>query len=166
MCHENQQIAKSHNKIADIGLLALRVSLAFVFIYAGYGKLFTNHEMASGMFGKLIGPESAGSFWAYFVGLAEFGGGLMLLLGIFASYAAMWLAVIMIVAIFTAHWGGPINGYFVTVLALGGLLALIGNGAGKYCLVKTECHCPKCNTAEGEKEHGGCGGKCACSHEA
>ena len=152
MCHQDcSTMPAVHGKMKDFGLLALRVALAFIFIYSGYGKIFTNHEMISGVFGKLIGPESAGSFWAYFVGLAELGGGLMLLLGIFASYAAAWLSIIMVVAIFTAHWGGPITGYFVSVAVLGGTLALMGTGAGCFRLVKTECHCSKCKMMESEK---------------
>jgi len=166
MCHQDcSTMPVVHGKMRDVGLLALRIAVAFVFIYSGYTKLGPNHEMASGMFGKLIGPESAGSFWAYFVGLAEFGGGLMVLLGVFASYAAVWLAIIMVVAIFTVHLGGPVNGYFLTVSLLGSCLALMGSGAGRFRLVKTECHCPKCKevcstdeAASGKDADGCCGG--------
>lgn len=155
MCDQDcSTMSAVHGKMKDYGWLALRIAVAFVFIYSGYMKLGPNHAMTSGMFGKLIGPEMAGSFWAYFVGLAEFGGGLMVLLGIFASYAAAWLAIIMVVAIFVAHWGGPISGYFLTVTLLGSCLALVGNGAGRFRLVKTECHCPKCKMATNDK--GGC----------
>ncbi len=155
MCHQDCSTMPSvHGKMKDAGLLALRIAIAFIFIYSGYGKLFTNHAMVSGMFAKLIGPESAGSFWAYFVGAAEFFGGLMVLFGAFASYAAVWLSIIMVVAIFIAHWGGPISGYFMPLAVLGGTLALVGNGAGCWRLVKTECHCPKCKMIESPK--GGC----------
>lgn len=143
-----------HGKMRDFSLLALRLAIAFIFIYSGYVKIFTNHAMVSGMFGKLIGPESAGSFWAYFVGSAEFFGGLMVLLGVFATYAAVWLSIIMVVAIFTAHLGGPVTGYFLTVSLLGGCLALIGNGAGRFRLVQKECCCPECKTMCSEKHDG------------
>ena len=145
MCHQNcNTMACVHGKMKDFGLLALRLALAFIFIYSGYMKLGPSHDLVSGMFGKLIGPASAGSFWAYFVGGVEFFGGLMLLLGVFASYAAVVLSIVMVVAIFTAHWGGPINGYFMPLAVLGGTLAIMGSGAGCFRLVKTECHCPKC----------------------
>jgi putative oxidoreductase len=175
MCHENGGTMHSmHGKMRDFSLLALRLAIAFIFIYSGYAKIFTNHTMASGMFGKLIGPESAGSFWAYFVGGAEFFGGLMVLLGVFATYAAAWLSVIMVVAIFTAHWGGPINGYFLVVSLLGGCLALLGNGAGRFRLVKKECCCPECKAmcsdkhgdakvvGKGEESDECCGGNGGC----
>ncbi len=158
MCkQECGTMSEVHGNMGDIGMLVLRIAVAFVFIYSGYGKVFGNHELASGMLGKLIGPESAGSFWAYFVGLVELGGGLMVLLGVFANIAAVFLAITMVVAIFTAHWGGPVNGYFLTVSLLGGCLALVGNGAGAYRLVKSECCCPKCKMMASKK--GCCGGK-------
>jgi len=166
MCHQNcNTMACAHEKMKDFGLLALRLALAFIFIYSGYMKLGPSNAMASGMFGKLIGPESWGSFWAYFVGGVEFFGGLMLLLGVFASYAAVVLSIVMVVAIFTAHWGGPINGYFLPLAVLGGTLAIMGNGAGCWRLVKTECHCPKCKAmcsseksmGKGEEMDGCCG---------
>lgn len=160
MCHQDcSTMSAVHGKMRDMGLLALRIAVAFVFIYSGYTKLGPNHAMASGMFAKLIGPESAGSFWAYFVGLAEFGGGLMVLLGVFVSYAAVWLAIIMLVAIFTVHLGGPVSGYYLTVTLLGSCLALMGSGAGRFRLVKTECHCSKCKTMCSSEKHEGEHGK-------
>ena len=164
MCHQEcNTMSNVHEKMRCFGLLALRIALAFIFIYSGYGKLGPNHIVASGMFASLIGPESAGSFWAYFVGAAEFFGGLMLLLGVFARYAAIWLSIIMIVGIFTAHLGGPASGYFLSVALLGGTLAIMGSGAGCFRLVKTECHCSKCKTmvvggcCKVDKKHeGGC----------
>jgi putative oxidoreductase len=128
----------------DFGLLALRLAIGAIFIYSGYNKLGPGNEMAAIAMGKMIGPESAGAFWAYFVGLAELVGGLMVLLGVFAGYAASWLSVIMVVAILAVHWKGPFTGMFAPLAILGGTLALIGSGAGAYRLVKTECHCPKC----------------------
>jgi len=161
----------AHEKMRDAGLLALRIALGILFVYMGYSKLGPNHAMSSGMFAKFIGPEYAGSFWAYFVGLAEFVGGLMVLLGVFASYAAAWLSIIMVVALLTVHLGGPVSGYFLPLVTLGGTLALMGSGAGCWRLVKTECHCPKCKSMcsmdkcdskgamEKSEEMGGCCGK-------
>ena len=143
-----------HKGMKNFGLLALRLAIGAIFIYAGYGKLFTNHEMVAGMMGKMFGPASAGSFWAYFVGSAEFFGGLMVLLGVFASYAAAWLSIVMIVAILTVHWSGPFTGMYAPLAILGGTLSLMGSGAGRYRLVKAECGCPKCKAimAAGGKE--------------
>lgn len=144
------------------GLLALRIAIAIIFIYSGYTKL-ANHGMIAGMFGSL-GLVPAG-FLAWFVGAIELVGGIMILLGVFAGYAALPLAIIMVVAMVTAHRGGPFNGYFLPLSLFGGLLALIGTGAGKYRLVKKECHCKGCNT---DGNAGGCcggNGECACQKE-
>lgn len=144
MCNKSDTMSCVHGKMKDFGLLALRLALGAIFIYAGYNKLGANHDLVSGMMGKMIGPESAGSFWAYFVGLAELVGGVMLVLGVFASYAAAWLSVIMIVALLVVHASGPFSGMTAPLAVLGGTLALLGTGAGRFRLVKTECHCPKC----------------------
>lgn len=175
MCNKTSTISCVHGKMKDFGLLALRLALGAIFIYAGYGKLGANHAMVSGMMGKMIGPESAGSFWAYFVGGAELLGGVMLVLGVFACYAAMWLSVTMIVAILVVHISGPFSSMYAPLAILGGTLALIGSGAGRFRLVQTECHCPKCKAMCEEKcapkagmspmdvkPMGGCCGGAAC----
>ncbi len=148
-------VSKCCPKLAQWGLLALRLAVGFIFIYQGYGKLMTNHTMAVGMFGGLGFP--APEFWAYFVGLAELVGGLMIALGIFTRVAATWLAVILIVAILTVHRGGPVAGYFFPLSLLGAMLALAGVGAGDLRLVRAECLCGRCRMAG--KEMDNCCGK-------
>ncbi len=151
MCNKMSAMSCVHGKMKDFGLLALRLALGVIFIYAGYEKLGPGHAMAVGMFGKMIGPESAGAFWAYFVGLAEFVGGLMVLLGVFATYASAWLSVIMVVAlVLLARTGGGFMNLFTPIAVLGGTLALLGSGAGSYRLVQCECHCPKCKAMCGD----------------
>lgn len=168
MCHGScSTMPHAHKGMKNFGLLALRLAIGAIFIYSGYGKLFTNHEMVAGMMGKFIGPASAGSFWAYLVGSVEFFGGFMVLLGVFATYAAALLSVVMVVAIMTVHWSGPFTGMYAPLAILGGTLALMGSGAGRYRLVSMECFCPKCKAMfPGGKcepkpgETGGCcGGK-------
>ena len=150
-------------KMEGLGLLALRVAIGFVFIYSGYTKLFVNTAMAIGMFGQMGFP--AANFWVHLVGILELVGGLMVLLGAYARLAGVWLSAIMVVAILTAHWGGPVMGYFLPATILGGCLALAGVGAGPWRLVKCECPCPKCKAACAAMSTGGCGdmkGGCGC----
>ena len=144
-----------------LGLLGLRVAVGIIFIYMGYSKLGPNHSGATALFSGLGFP---GNGAAYVIGLLEFVGGALVLLGIFASYAATWLAVIMVVALLTVHRGGPVMGYFLPLAVLGGCLALMGCGAGHYRLVRAECHCPKCKEVAGKgygcgAGAGGCGDK-------
>ncbi len=162
-----KHMLRCNPKMDAWGLLALRVAVGVIFIYSGYGKLFGNPTMAVGMFTQLGFPIP--TFWAYFVGLAELVGGLMVLLGVYARMAAIWLAITMVVAIAAVHVKGPFQGWFVPLSLLGSLLALMGVGAGEFRLVKAECCCPKCRMAakEGgacgssEMKSGCCGGSCA-----
>lgn len=152
-----------HHCLKAAGLLALRIALAIIFIYSGYQKLFVGHDVVAGVFDKL-GLIPSG-FWAWVVGLVEFFSGIMILFGIFARYASVPLAIIMIVAMVTAHRGGPINGYFLPLALLGGCLAILGAGAGRYRVVKTECHCGMCKNSmmmkdDMMKKDGCCGSAC------
>lgn len=154
----------NHKMYKGLGLLGLRIALAIVFIFSGWSKLGPYHEMASaGM--ATIGLPGGGSFWAYFVGILEVLGGLMVLLGIYAVYAAGWLSFIMVVALLTAHRAGPLMSAFPAILALGGSLAILGGGAGKFRLIKCECYYKTCkNDGAGDTNNGSCGGQngCAC----
>lgn len=128
-----------------VGLLGLRLVVGFIFIYSGLNKLFWSHEMTAGIMAAKVSLPGGGSLWAYIVGSLELLGGAMVVLGFWARYAASWLAIIMVVAMATVHRGSPsISGYFLPLSLLGSCLALIGAGAGKWRLVKTECHCKKC----------------------
>lgn len=148
----------THHKMKAAGLLALRLVVGFIFIYQGLNKLMWSHAGASGMFTKM-GLIGGGEFWAYLIGGLELLGGIMVLLGAYAPYAATWLSVIMIVAMATVHRGGPVPGYFMPLSLLGSCLALIGVGAGPWRLVKTQCHCKDCKMQGGA----GCGGNGACA---
>lgn len=151
-----------HHCLKSSGLLALRIALAIIFIYSGYQKLFPAHAMTVEMFGKM-GFSPAG-FWTWLVAIVEFFGGLMILLGVYARYAAVPLAITMIVAIIVVLRGGPVTGSFLPLAMLGGCLAILGVGAGKFRLVKNECHCGHCKMMGKDQPGGCCGGKgmCAC----
>lgn len=128
-------------------MMALRIAIAIIFIYMGRSKLGAGHPLATAMFDH-IGFPGGGSLGAYFVGTLEVVGGIMVLLGIYADLAAVWLSIIMIVAMLTVHRGGPVAGYFLPLSVLGGLLALIGVGAGPLRLVKAQRFsgtCGPCN---------------------
>lgn len=151
-----------HSQAKAIGLLALRLVVAYIFIKMGWAKLGANHAMASGMFAGM-GLPGSGSVWAYIVGGLEVLGGLMVLLGVYARVAAAWLAVIIVVALLTVHRGAIMTS-FVPLIVLGACLSLLGTGAGKYRLVKAECCCKACKAFYGEAKAGGCcGGKGACA---
>lgn len=123
-----------------IGLLALRISVGFIFIMMGWGKL-TGIEGVVGMLSSLGFP--AVGFFAYLLGIVEFIGGFAILFGVYTQVVAGILAVVMVVALLTAHRGQPLQGAFLAISMLGSTLALWGTGAGKYRILqsKSECAC-------------------------
>lgn len=161
MCMQNGSGGGFHKKAKSWGLLVLRLAISFIFIYLGYQKLGPGHTGATMMFDKAVGLPGGGSFWAYFVGTFEVVGGLMVALGVWVRYAAIWLSIILLVAMSTVHRSSPtVAGYFLPLSLLGSCLALLGTGAGKFRLVRSECCCKECK--EKMTDQGGCCGGGGC----
>lgn len=120
----------------DLGLFLLRVAVAVIFISHGWDKLNDIQGTASFFGGSGIPmPE----FMAYLVGLVELLGGIGVLLGVYTKIWASLLAVVMVVALLSVHLSAPATGQLALAL-LGGNLALVGVGAGKWSLWK-DCFC-------------------------
>jgi putative oxidoreductase len=125
----------------DVGLLVLRLVLGVIFIGHGAQKLFGSFG-GPGLKGTAQGFEQIGlrpgRLMAILAGLAEFVGGILMILGFLTPLAALVLIVVMIVAVLTVHLK---NGFFATSggyefnLALAGMaLTLLIVGAGAYSL--------------------------------
>jgi putative oxidoreductase len=84
-------------------LLAFRVYWGFSFFMAGAGKLM-NISDVSGFFKSINIPFP--ELNAYVAGSIECFGGLLLLIGLGSRLVAIPLAIVMIVALTTAHSGG------------------------------------------------------------
>ena len=95
--------------------LLLRIYLAPIFIYAGYGKLQLSNSDAGFPQRLLADPYVAGWFgdglglpfpelMAFLAGWTEFLGGWLLLFGLMTRYIAIPLMVTMVVAAVTVHW--------------------------------------------------------------
>jgi putative oxidoreductase len=123
-----------------VGLLVLRLVLGVIFIGHGAQKLF-------GSFGGPGLKGTAGFFeqvgikppylMAVLAGLAEFVGGILVILGFLTPLAALALIGVMIVAVLTVHLknGFLTNGGYEFNLALAGMaLTLLIAGAGAYSL--------------------------------
>jgi putative oxidoreductase len=131
----------------DVALLAVRIALAWIFIYYGAAKLFGAfpgdgphgiHETARFM------SETAhlhpGKFFAVVGGLTEFGGGLAMALGFCTRLAGLALFGDMVIATITVSWSTGLNsisnppGYQVN-LAVGALaLAAALAGSGRFSI--------------------------------
>jgi putative oxidoreductase len=81
--------------------LVARVTVGYVFLLSGWGKLNNLPKVIENFVGWGI-PHA--DLLAPFVSAVEFGGGLLLLLGLCTRIAAAPLAIVMIVAIRTALW--------------------------------------------------------------
>jgi putative oxidoreductase len=91
----------------QIALLILRVTIGLVFAAHGAQKLF-------GWFGgrgikahaNLLASKGLypAAFWAWVNGIAEFGGGLLMVLGVLTPVAAAAMIATMMMAIIKVHW--------------------------------------------------------------
>jgi len=96
----------SSRKALDIGLLVLRLGIGAAFIAHGLPKITGGPEMWAGLGGamKNIGIGGGYQFFGLMAALAEFGGGIAILLGLLTRPAALALAFTMFVATMM-HYG-------------------------------------------------------------
>jgi putative oxidoreductase len=131
----------------DVALLAIRVVLAWVFIYYGAAKLFGAfpgagphgiHETA--LFMSQTAHLRPGTFFAVLAGLMEFGGGIAMALGLFTRLAGLALFGDMVLAMITVTWVTGINstsvppGYQVNIALAVLALAAVLIGAGRFSI--------------------------------
>jgi putative oxidoreductase len=120
----------------DLALLILRVVLGIIMMYHGWPKLTNLGGTIEGMSGMGI---PAPALAAVFAMVAEFFGGLLLLLGVFTDIAGLMFAIDMLGAITFVH---AKNGFAVNEggvewpLALMAMaLAIALAGPGRYAVV-------------------------------
>jgi putative oxidoreductase len=96
------------HKHVDTGLLVLRVGIGIMFLLHGAPKLFGGPSKWTGVGGAMgnLGITFMPAFWGFMAGLAEFGGGLLLILGLFVRPAAAFLIFTMFVAAMNHIAGG------------------------------------------------------------
>jgi len=132
------------NAVTDWAALGSRLLLAALFLWSGYTKLAYLGPNIGYM--KAYGlPAAELLIWPALA--LELVAGVMLLVGWKTRWAALALIVFTIPAtfIFHAYWGVPADQalnqqiHFVKNLAIvGGLLAVIANGAGRFAIERME----------------------------
>jgi putative oxidoreductase len=135
-------LVRTHNTAlpTDIALVAVRIALAWIFIYYGAGKLFGwfdgpgLHQTA--VFMSDTAHLHPGGFFAVLGGVIEFGGAIAVAVGLGTRLAGIALVGDMVVAMITVTWVNGINseklpaGYELNVAlaALALVVTLLGAG--------------------------------------
>ncbi|MBT2341505.1 MULTISPECIES: DoxX family protein [Pseudomonas] len=123
---------------AGYGLTVLRVAVGVIFAAHGSQKLFGLFG-GYGLAGTAQWMESIGLTPGYLMatlaGGTEFFAGLALVIGLLVRPAALGLAFLSLVAIFSVHIGNGLfmanNGYEFALALLAGSVAVLIEGAGK-----------------------------------
>jgi putative oxidoreductase len=124
----------------SLGPLLVRLGVGIVMVVHGAGKLFSVGPAASsiadftGVIASLGLP--AASIFAWLVAIIEFGGGLLVLFGLLTRYAAIAIAINMLVATVLVHLP---NGYLKsesTLVLFLAALSLVVSGAGKLSVAQ------------------------------
>src|SRR4051794_41347469 len=125
----------------NLALFILRLAVGGFFVGHGAQKLFGSfggHGLdGTGQFFESLGMRP-GRQHATAAGIAEFGGGLLLVFGLLTPFAAAAITAVMVVAILTGHaenraWGTD-GGYEDNARLAGAVVALAGGGAGAWAL--------------------------------
>ena len=122
-----KNIVNQANTDATLAVIA-RVLMAYIFIVAGWGKL-TAYSATVGYM-ECMGVPSA---MLPLTILVELGGGLALLFGFQARFAALGLGIFSLITAFLFHGGVEDGINFMKNFAMaGGLFFLMLHGAGKF----------------------------------
>jgi putative oxidoreductase len=126
--------ASCHDVIALVG----RLIMSWIFLSSGFGKL-ADVAAFSTVLAKRGVP--APSFMGWLGAIVEFGGGVLILLGIKIRYAAILMILFVIVATLISHryWeftgealGAQRTNFWKNVTIVGGFLFMFLAGAGRY----------------------------------
>ena len=123
----------------DLGLLLLRVGLSVMFMLHGYPKLMGGPAAWAGIGGVMgtVGLSFAPAFWGLLAALAEFGGGLLLGLGLGFRLACFGLLVTMAMAtVMHLSKGEGFSAYSHALESAFVFLGLLLAGPGRYSLDK------------------------------
>ncbi|WCL49195.1 DoxX family protein [Leptospira sp. GIMC2001] len=125
------------NRYQDTGLFLVRVGLGIMFILHGLPKLTGGVEawtkIGSAM--GFIGVSAYPAFWGLMAGLAEFGGGILLIAGFLFRPACLALAFTMFVAtVYHVNTGDGFNKFSHAMEDGIVFLGLFIIGPGKYAI--------------------------------
>ena len=122
------------SRLQPLGLLVLRLALGAVMIAHGYQKLFGG----MGQFMQMLSHMGIPAWMGYLTVAAEFGGGILLVLGFLTRLAAVAIFIDMLVAILKVHLHNGLfskSGGFEFPMVCGAIaFSLIWSGAGPIAI--------------------------------
>ena len=134
------------DKYKDFGLLILRIGIGIMFVLHGWPKITAGPQMWEklGMATGSLGIHFAPTFFGFMAALAEFGGGICLILGFLTRLACLFLLIDMFVAS-TMHLnhGDGLKGASHAIEAAILFLSLVFIGPGKYSFDEKIMPCRK-----------------------
>lgn len=133
----NTAIFPSLGKYRDVGLLVLRIGLGAMFILHGYPKMMGGPEQWAelGQAVSNVGIHGGYPVWGFLAAFAEFGGGILLILGLFTRVAALLLLGTMIVAAAThLARGDGVTGASHAIEAASVFFGLLFLGPGRHSI--------------------------------
>jgi putative oxidoreductase len=121
------------DRLQPLGLLALRLVLGAVMIAHGSTKVFGGmHNFAS-----MVHGMGMPAWLAYLAAATEFGGGILIILGLLTRFVSLCMVIDMVVAIAKVHWkhGFVGEGNYQFPLSLAAMaFALIFFGGGPIAI--------------------------------
>lgn len=121
------------DRLQPLALLVLRFVLGAIMIAHGYGKVFGGMQRFSHMVSGLGIP----GWMAYLSAAAEFGGGILIVVGLITRLAALAILIDLLVAILKVHFKNGLmgqGGYEFPLAVATMAFALIFFGAGPIAL--------------------------------
>ncbi len=131
----SSKIFKTSTGSMHIALFIIRVGFGVMYMFHGWPKISGGVDTWTWLGGNMsiIGLGFAPAFWGFMAAVAEFLGGILLIIGVLTRpVAAMMLFTMLIATLMHIQVGDPIN----TIMhPLKGLVVFTGfllSGAGKY----------------------------------
>jgi putative oxidoreductase len=139
---KNQMVMKSKlfnttTEGLQIAIFLIRVNFGLIYIMHGFPKIAGGPERWAGVGGAMghVGLGFAPEFWGLMAAIAEFVGGLLLVLGLLTRPAAALMAFTMLIAtIMHISVGDPIGSVLHPLKGLVVFAALLYSGPGWYAI--------------------------------
>ncbi len=123
------------NEGMKIAIFLIRVSFGIIYILHGFPKIAGGPEQWAQIGGAMgfVGLGFAPAFWGFLASLSEFGGGILLVIGLLTRPAAALMAFTMLIAtIMHISVGDPLSTVLHPLKGLVVFAALVYSGPGQY----------------------------------